>query len=133
MNKVYFCPHCKAQLNIGSDIIFTVKSKNKNAGLLLASPQVGNYSVKKDPLFTLEQGEHLEILCPVCHKRLQVGKINENLAMIKMRDEQGNESEIYFSEIFGEHCTYKITTNNEIEKYGEDYEKYNFWGMSANY
>jgi hypothetical protein len=132
MKKKYFCPHCKAQLNLGSDIIFTVNTSKKHAGLILVSPQIGDYSVTKDTLFPIEKGEHLDILCPVCHHKLQVGNINSNLAMIMMRDERGVESEIYFSEIFGEHCTYKITNKN-VEMYGDDSHKYNFWGITPNY
>ncbi|MBI5218764.1 MAG: hypothetical protein HY958_07535 [Bacteroidia bacterium] len=133
MKKKYFCPHCKCQLNVGNDIIFTAKKTNGEKGLILASQEVGDYSVTKDPLFTMQKGDHLEIICPVCHKNLRVEKINENLAMILMKDEKGVESEIYFSEIYGEHCTYKITNKKKIEMYGEDSHRYNFWGISPNY
>jgi uncharacterized protein YbaR (Trm112 family) len=133
MKKKYFCPHCKAQLNFGNDIILLARKKNKETGLILASQEVGDYSVTKDPLFKMEKGEHIEIMCPVCHKRLQVGNIHENLAMLMMKDEQGVESEIYFSEIFGEHCTYKITNIKKVETFGEDFEKYTFWKHLHNY
>lgn len=132
MEKGYYCTHCKAQLNVGNDIIFTVKTRKKNAGLLLVSPQVGDYSVKKDSLFEIENGEHLEIICPVCHQNLHEGKVHENLAKVIMKDESGNESELFFSEIFGERCTYKIT-NKKLERYGEDSMNYNFWGSEFDY
>ena len=133
MKKIYYCPHCKAQLNVGNDIIFVASTKNKETGLILASEEVGNYSVTKDPLFAIEKGEHTEIKCPVCHKRLQVGNIHENLAMIMMKNETGLESEIYFSEIYGEQCTYKITNLKKVETFGDDSEKYNFWKHLHNY
>jgi hypothetical protein len=133
MKKIYFCNHCKAQLNVGNDIIFIACKTNKETGLILASQEVGNYSVTKDPLFAMEKGEHIELMCPVCHKRLQVKDIHENLAMIMMRDEHGVESEIYFSEIYGEHCTYKITNIKKVEAFGDDSEKYNFWQHMHNY
>lgn len=132
MKPKYECPHCKAQLNVGNDIIFTVKNTGKNKGLFLVSPQVGDYSVVKDSLFKIETGEHLEILCPVCHTRLQVDHKNKNLAMIHFVNEKGVLSEIYFSEIFGEQCTYKIT-DKQVEMYGDDSGKYNFWGSAPNY
>lgn len=132
MEKKYYCPHCKSQLNVGKDIIFTVKTAKRNAGLLLVSPQVGDYSVTKDPLFAIEKGEHLEILCPVCHARLQVGRISENLAMVNMKDSSGIESEVFFSEIFGEKCTFKVS-NKKVEAFGDDSHKYNFWGASPDY
>lgn len=129
----YICPHCRAQLNVGNDIVFTVKTPDKHAGLFLVSPQVGDYSVKKDMLFNVKKGEHLEILCPVCHMRLQVNEICENLAMILMVDENFGESKIYFSEVFGEHCTYKITKDKHVEIYGDDSGSYNFFGASPNF
>ena len=133
MKTKFYCPHCNSQLNIGNDIIFTVKKSDTHMGLLLVSPQVGDYSVIKDPLFSIETGERLEIICPVCHKKLQKNKLNKNLAMVLMKDEKDVESEIYFSEIFGEHCTYKITNKN-IEIFGDDSGKYsNFWGAEPSY
>lgn len=133
MKSKYYCPHCNSQLNVGNDIIFTVKTSGTHMGLVLVSPQVGDYSVIKDPLFSIETGEHLEIICPVCHKKLQKNKLNQNLAMVKMIDDKEVESEIYFSEIFGEHCTYKIT-NKTIEIFGDDSGKYsNFWGAEPCY
>lgn len=127
MNKTYFCPHCKAQLNLGKDIILLARKKDKKTGLILASQEVGDYNVTKDPLFAMEKGEHIEMMCPVCHAKFQVGKIHENLAMLMMKDENGVESEIYFSEIYGEQCTYKITNIKKVETFGEDYNKYDFW------
>lgn len=132
MEKKFYCPHCKAQLNIGNDIIFKAKNPKEVLGLVLVSPRIGDYSVLKDPLFTIEKGERLEVICPVCNKNLQTDKFNKNLAMVNLRDERGVESEVYFSEIFGEHCTYKIT-NKSIEMYGDDSSKYNFWGAAPNY
>ena len=132
MKKKYYCPHCKAQLNVGNDIIFTIRNQKEALGLILVSPHIGDYSVTKDPLFTLEKGEKLEIICPVCQKRLQTEKFNKNLAMVIMKDEYGNESEVFFSEVFGEHCTYKIT-DKKIEMYGDDSSKFNFWGAAPCY
>jgi len=133
MKKIYFCPHCKSQLNLGNDIILLARTKNKKTGLILASDEVGDYTVTKDSLFSMEKGEHVEMLCPVCHARLQVGKIHENLAMVMMRDDKGLESEIYFSEIYGEECTYKITNIKKVETFGRDYDKYDFWKHLHNY
>ncbi len=52
--------------------------------------------------------------CPHCDARLQVGQKNENLAMIHFVNKNGEQSGVYFSEIFGEQCTYKIS-NKQVE------------------
>lgn len=132
MERKYYCTNCNAQLNVGADIIFTVKTNNQNSGLLLVSPQVGNYNVKKDPLFEISEGEKLEIICPVCHHNCQENSKYNNLSRVKMIDDNGILSDIYFSEIFGEKCTYKVT-ESEVEVFGDDSKNYNFWGEEFKY
>jgi hypothetical protein len=64
---------------------------------------------------------------------LAVEEKSKNLAKIIMFDIHNHESEIYFSKIAGEHCTYKIE-NNHVEEFGEDADHYsNFFGAGFNY
>ena len=48
---------------------------------------------------------------------------HENLAKILIRDENGNEGEIHFSRISGQHATYKIIGQN-MEIFGNDASDY---------
>ena len=70
-----------------------------------------------------------DILCPLCHANLTDQTISKNLARIKMIDSAGEEYDIYFSEIMGETCTYKISANKKVQSYGENAPDYqNYWG-----
>jgi len=109
---------------VGGNIIFTAKNKKtKEAGIILLSPQVGDYSCIMHPSLVLTNGDRVEFYCPICHKSLTAHDVNENLVQIIMEDEKNEKHKIYFSGVTGEHCTYKISEEN-LEKYGEHSEKY---------
>lgn len=134
MKNDYLCPKCKSYLKANNKIIFSAKKQNGKLGLILLSSELGDYNVITHSSYKLEKGEKLEILCPLCHKILSAPDINKNLAMVLMVDEGGNEFEIYFSEIVGEKCTYKIKGGKLKEVYGHDSEKYtNFFGETPGY
>jgi len=86
---------------------------------------VSNYRISS---FTVKEGEQLEIFCPMCHANLKAIEFDEHLAKISMMDESQKVYEIVFSEIVGEHCTYKLVEHS-VESYGEDKNQYtNFFG-----
>ncbi|MBI4646400.1 MAG: hypothetical protein HY738_07360 [Bacteroidia bacterium] len=134
INKNYLCPACKGHLRVGDKIILTVKRPNDTGGLVLLSPKLGDYSVATHQDFQLAKGEHLEVFCPICHTNLAAEDVSRNLAKILMVDENRKISNILFSEIVGEHCTYKIAGNHRVESFGEDMETYiNFFGETPKY
>lgn len=129
----FICPKCKGQLQPGENIVFSIKTRDGKRGLLLLSPQLGEYTIIKHPALKLKQGEHLEFLCPLCHESLSSFEEHINLAKIIMIEPEGNTSEIAFSKIVGEKCTYKIQ-NNKVEGYGPDSPEYkNYWGEGPTY
>ena len=84
--------------------------------------------MRKHPDLDFNEGDHLEIFCPMCHSNLKAININENLAEVLMIDELGDEYEIYFSEIIGEQVTIKIH-ESDIESFGDDTDTYmNYFG-----
>ena len=128
MKNEYLCPYCRGNLKIENDIIFAARTKSEQRGIILLSPKLGNYRVRKHPDLKFEEGEQLEIFCPMCHSNLKAININENLAEVLMIDELGDEYEIYFSEIVGEHVTFKIHDSN-VESFGDDTDNYmNYFG-----
>jgi len=128
MKNNYICPYCKGHLKVGNDIIFSVRTKDQDRGILLLSPELGNYRWRKHDTLQLVEGERLETFCPMCHSNLRAINVNRNLAEVIMVDENGEEYEIYFSEIVGEHCTYKIH-DSDIESFGDDSDDYmNYFG-----
>lgn len=119
MEENFLCPKCNGLLNVGSQIVFTIKNQKKERGLIFLSSAVGDYSVTHNDDFLVESGELTEILCPLCNAQLHSPEINENLAKILMIDKMKNISNVVFSRIKGEKCTFKITGGN-IESFGKD-------------
>jgi uncharacterized protein YbaR (Trm112 family) len=128
MKNEYLCPYCRGHLKVGNNIIFAVRTKSQARGLLLLSPELGNYRCNNHESLELVEGERVETFCPMCHSNLRAINVNKNLAEVIMVDEEGEQYEIYFSEIVGEHSTYKIT-DSDIESYGDDSDDYmNYFG-----
>lgn len=120
----YLCKACRGHLNVKTSIVLSATRLNSTKkGLVYLNPELGNYSVTTHPSFTMEEGEEYLINCPICHAHLNSLKY-DHLVRIIMIDEQGKEYDIYFSDIVGEKCTYKIS-GAEVEKIGPDAVKYN--------
>ena len=133
MEKQYICPHCKGQLKIAEYIVFSAKTEDRKEGLILLSPKVGDYEAlyHKDSTGFMK-GDKLEVSCPICQASLEAKDVDENIAKVLMIDEEKNECEIFFSQIIGERCTYKISGQERIS-YGDDAEVYNHWGNMSDY
>ena len=121
----FTCPKCKDHLRVGDHLIFKVKNAAKQVAILLLSPQIGNYTSMKHPSFDFKQGESLEFFCPLCSASLK-SDIHENLALVLMKDEKGNKFAVYFSQIAGEHSTYK-TDGDAVHVEGEDAGRYTYF------
>ena len=120
MKNDFLCPKCRGYLNIGENVVFTVKKSNGDAGLLFLSPELGNYTSVKHEKLHFEKDESVEIFCPVCHASLICKEGGHDLAQIIMKDQAGEELSILFSGIFGKESTYKIKGVEIKEKLGKD-------------
>jgi len=122
----YLCKACRGQLYVQTGIVLAATKLNSSKrGLVILNPELGNYTKTTHPSFELETGSEYLITCPICHSQLNSMKY-PHLVRIIMIDEQGKESDIYFSGIIGEKCTYKISDTG-VEKTGPDaqlYDKY---------
>jgi hypothetical protein len=126
----YLCPKCRGHLRVGNELIFSTRTASGTAGLVLLSPEVGDYTVLKHPSYVFKQGEHVDFFCPICHENLEATEYSKNLAKVLAVDEHGKESTLVFSEIVGERCTYKLT-DRHLEAFGDDSPHYmNFFGES---
>lgn len=121
----FLCPHCGCHIRVGDHIIFRVKNRKGQNAILLLSPQVGNYSSIKHPSFEYAPGEKIDFFCPACSKSLK-SDIHENLARLHMIDEAGKQFDVYFSQVAGEHSTYK-TDGVTVLAAGEDAGKYTYF------
>jgi len=121
----FLCPKCKEHLRVGGHIIFKVRNSEKQSAILLLSPQIGNYASVKHPSFNFRKGEFLEFYCPLCGASLK-SDIHENLALVLMKDEKDEMYAVYFSQIAGEHSTYK-TAGDSVHMEGEDAGRYTYF------
>ena len=113
MKKQFICPRCKGYLDVGQHIVLSAKKDNGDAGIILFSPEIGNYTTETNPDFHLQAGEKCEFFCPICHQKLSAD-IHDNLSRIIMVDENKQEYEILFSKIAGEQSTYKIVGESMV-------------------
>lgn len=121
----FLCPKCMGHLRVGELIIFKIKNNKKQSALILLSPQIGNYTSIKHPSIEIETGEYLEFYCPVCNGSL-TSEIHKNLAHVILNDENGKSTDVFFSQIVGEHSTY-ATDGESVHAEGEDAGKYTYF------
>ncbi len=134
MDRKYYCPKCKALLNVREYIVFVANNNANERGIVLLSPSLGDYKIIHPPEFRYEEGDRLEFFCPVCHESLAIPYINKDLAEVDMVDKNNERYKIAFSEIAGKKCTIKIKDNSIVEMYGDDADEYkNFWGAGPRY
>lgn len=132
MSLNYQCPHCKGYTALNDCLIFAVKTQDSKMGLISLHPEIGNYTVNKNPEFSYKEGEDLEFFCPICHTKL-ASDVHKKLARINMIDENNNRFEILFSQTAGEKSTYKII-GETMEIYGDDSAEYlDFINLSLNF
>jgi hypothetical protein len=108
-------------------LIFKVKNQKKQSGLLLLNPMIGNYASIKHPSFEMLEGELLSFFCPVCNASLE-SDVHSNLAHVILREENGKDHDVYFSQITGEHSTFE-TSGESVRSAGEDAGKYTYFRL----
>ena len=124
MKNDYLCPKCRGHLKVNNFIIITAQTKYINEGLLLLSPELGNYTIHKHPSFKFKKGVQYQFECPICDQNLMAKDVDEHLVKLLMIDEDKNEYDILFSGIFGEQCTYIIKDREVVSSWGPNTEKY---------
>ena len=124
MAKEYLCKACRGHLKVEASIVLSAQRKGSTErGLVLLNSELGNYTKTTHPSFRINLGEQYIYTCPICHSLLNSAKY-EHLVRIIMVDENKKEFDIYFSEIEGEKCTYKLG-EGEVEVKGSDSKLYN--------
>lgn len=131
MDNNFVCPYCKGHLLVEDRVIFRVRNQNREFGLLLLSPQIGNYDSAKHPEFEYKSGEAIDFFCPLCSHILST-KIDKNLIFVLMVDDQHVEHNVYFSRISGEKSTYQVS-GDTVMATGEHSERYTYFKMPDNF
>jgi hypothetical protein len=113
---------------VGDHIIFRIRNRERQKGLILLHPEIGNYSSVKHPSLKIKEGERIDFFCPICLQSLDAS-MEENLVYVIMIDEQNREHKIYFSRIAGEKSTYQVSEEG-IRETGEHSDRYTHFKMS---
>jgi len=123
MATEYLCKACRGVLNVKTSIILSaMKANSSKKGLFLLNPDLGNYTVTTHASFRMNEGEEYLIKCPICHAHLNSLKYDHLVRIIMVEDDR-KEYDIYFSDIVGEKCTYKLS-GTSVEALGPDAVKY---------
>lgn len=127
MENEYLCPKCRSKLRIDDYIVLSVRKNTGERGIIFLNQNLGDYSYVKNSSLVIEQGEKVDIFCPVCNENL-ICVPERNLAKVFMVDtESDNLVSVLFSVVFGEKVTYKVTKGQEdelkVEAYGDSAEQ----------
>ena len=130
MKSVYGCPHCETVLNPSVKILLVI-TYNKKKGMILLSPQPGNFKFICDKTVgnKVKPGATVTFSCPVCGKDLTSPR-DKKFAELILIDPNGNPRQVEFSRIYGKQATFVID-GNEVTSYGDDADNIcptNFFG-----
>ena len=130
MKNVYSCPHCHAVLNPSVKILLVMGCSRKK-GLILLSPQPGNFKYICDPKMEdcLSEGSAVKFSCTVCAADLTSPQ-NKNFSRLHLLSPGNKPKLVEFSRLYGKHATF-IISEQEITAFGEDIDHLgptNFFG-----
>lgn len=123
MRAKYLCPKCRVSVNIGDNIVLIGKTDTGLKGVVILKSELGDYTTSFSEDFPIFEGNKLSLSCPICHTSLSSRK-QKNLAHLKLIDDKNNEASIFFSQIYGEKCTFKIEGKQITQTYGKDLNHY---------
>jgi len=118
MKKIFTCPHCKAVLNPSVKILLVLGYRKKK-GMILLSPQPGNYKYICDPSFEkhLTPGAKLKFSCPVCTEDL-TSPTNSQFVELRMTTADREPRRVEFSRIYGKNATF-IYDEEDVVSFGD--------------
>ena len=119
MKNVFTCPHCQTVLNPSIKILLVISYK-KFKGMILLSPQPGNYKFICDKSVEthLKPGAKIKFSCPVCTKDL-TSRSNSQMAELMLTSPNREPRRVEFSRVYGKHATF-IFDGEEIAHFGDD-------------
>ncbi len=130
MKNTFVCPHCQGVLNPNVKILL-VAAYRRRKGMVLLSPQPGNYKYLCDPSMedAFKPGNKITFSCPLCTTDLTAeGK--PKFTQVELHVPGHSPRRVEFSRIYGTHATF-IVDGAEVTSFGEDaddFESKNFFG-----
>jgi hypothetical protein len=130
MKNTFVCPHCHGVLNPNVKILLVAAYKRRK-GLILLSPQPGNYKYLCDASLqdAFQEGDKITYSCPICTEDL-TSAANPKFTCLEWHVASHEPRRIEFSRIYGKNATF-IIEGNDVTAYGEDAEDFespNFFG-----
>ncbi len=130
MKNSFVCPHCKGVLNPNVKILLVAVNK-KRKGMVLLSPQPGNYKYLCDSSLqdAFRPGDTITYSCPLCAANL-TAKGNPKFSQLELHAPGHNPRRVDFNRVFGTHATF-IIDSGEVTAYGDDadvFKSTNFFG-----
>ncbi|HZJ73193.1 MAG TPA: hypothetical protein VFC87_00185 [Perlabentimonas sp.] len=131
MKTNFMCPKCRGYLGVDNKVIFCIKTKGWEGGLLMLTPELGDYTSLHHPSFSFKENDDFDFYCPICGYDLSVDG-EKRLAKVILKEDNDKEYYVIFSKIKGEQCTYKVANQKVEGKFGKDADKHiNVLNLSA--
>jgi len=130
--KKFYCPFCNEQLSFLEGTVVKLRGHLKSSKFdvytnFYIPGKLGQYDAMVDDEITLKDGLKVDFMCinPKCGKRFTTHYDND-LAEIKMIDDDGHEYIVVFNRIYGKHSTFVIDYKKRgVESsFGEDQKVY---------
>jgi hypothetical protein len=128
MARSFNCPRCGGRLNPGTKVIL-VAERGPERGLVLLSPDFGDYAAVLAESFRLQPGQAYTFACPICHADL-ASPLARGLVEIEAVEDDGTRERVDFSCVAGEHATF-VRGPSGVQCFGEHVARYdgvNFFG-----
>lgn len=130
--KNFYCPYCHAKLSHFEGTLIKMKGVLSSetfecSGYFYLPGAVGKYGSIVDEHIKLRDGAKVDFRCPNPRCDLSfTTHYDDDLAEIKMIDDDGHEYAVVFNRIFGVHSTFVVDyKKKKVESsYGEDRETY---------
>jgi len=127
MKRNFHCPKCYGILNPNVKIVLKAECRGR-VGLVLFSPQPGNYNAIVPETLDLKKHDEVRFSCPLCSRDLS-SRRDKSMAEITYSTPGGDSGRVVFSRTYGHHETYFVT-KEEVRSYGKhaDRDGVDFWG-----
>ena len=130
--KEFYCPYCNEKLSFLKGTIIKmlghlVSDKFETDTIFYIPGTLGQYDALVEGNVILKDGVKVDFHCinPACHKSFTTTYDND-LAEIKMTDDDGHEYIVVFNRIYGKHSTFVVDYKRKelTNSFGEDKDIY---------
>lgn len=130
--KEFYCPYCNEKLSFFDGAIVKMLGKLESAkfdayDMFYIPGTLGHYDAMVEGAVVLKDGAKVDFLCinPKCRKSFTTA-YDDDLAEIKMIDDDGHEYVVVFNRIYGKHSTFVLDYRRKelTSSFGEDKNNY---------